>query len=223
MAKYDFRDRIYFDIIHTSIPMIHKYRYLAALNNPPICRPPVCLRYAMWTLVASIDTEYSDYTNIFYRRARKYIELDEMKGHGESFVTVGHAQCWALIASYEFRTMCFPRAWMSVGRTSRLVQMLGLQRVDHEGLEVKRTLAPAKDWVDKEERRRTFWIAYCNDRYASIGTGWPMTIDEKDVSNTADIGDNQFNPANRYSHTFHQAWKHSRRGSTKPPYRSQTL
>lgn len=167
--------------------MIHKYRYLAALNLAPISRPPICLRYSMWTLVASITPEYSDYTDMFYRRARKYVELDEMKGHGESFVTVGHAQCWALIASFEFRMMYFPRAWMSVGRTSRLVQMLGLQRVDHDGLEVKRTLNPPRDWVDREERRRTFWMAYCNDRYASIGTGWPMTFDEKDVFIISDM------------------------------------
>jgi hypothetical protein len=25
-------------------------------------------------------------------------------------------------------------------------------------------------------------MAFCVDRYASIGTGWPMTIDERDVS-----------------------------------------
>jgi hypothetical protein len=36
--------------------------------------------------------------------------------------------------------------------------------------------------ISREERRRTFWIAFCQDRYASIGTGWPMTIDEKDVN-----------------------------------------
>jgi hypothetical protein len=46
---------------------------------------------------------------------------------------------------------------------------------------VKQCLPPAKDWTEREERRRTFWMAFCEDRYASIGTGWPMTIDEKDI------------------------------------------
>jgi hypothetical protein len=162
--------------------MIHKYRYLAALELAPHMRPAVCLRYAMWALVCSITDKYYSHADIFYQRARKYAEIDEMKGHGESFVTVGHAQCWILIATYEFKMMYFPRAWMSVGRASRLVQMLGLQRLDGSGLEVKQTIPPPRDWVDKEERRRTFWMAYCNDRYASIGTGWPLLFEEKDVS-----------------------------------------
>ena len=58
---------------------------------------------------------------------------------------------------------------------------MGLHRLDGAGLDVKQCLPPARDWTEREERRRTFWMAFCEDRYASIGTGWPMTIDEKDI------------------------------------------
>ena len=58
---------------------------------------------------------------------------------------------------------------------------IGLHRLDGQGLDVKQCLPPAKDWTEKEERRRTFWMAFSNDRYASIGTGWPMSIDERDI------------------------------------------
>ena len=105
-----------------------------------------------------------------------------MKLQGETFMTVGHAQAWVLISSYEFKMMYFPRAWMSVGRACRMALMLGLNRMDGVGLDVKQCIPPPRDWTDREERRRTFWMAYCVDRYASIGTGWPMVIDEKDVS-----------------------------------------
>lgn len=105
-----------------------------------------------------------------------------MKLQGETFMTVGHAQAWVLISSYEFKMMYFPRAWMSVGRACRMALMLGLNRMDGVGLDVKQCIPPPRDWTDREERRRTFWMAYCVDRYASIGTGWPMIIDEKDVS-----------------------------------------
>lgn len=162
--------------------MLHKYRYRASMNLAPNMRPPVCLRYAMWCLAASVNPKYFDHQEILYRRARKYAELDEMKGQGETFVSVGHAQCWILIASYEFKMMYFPRAWMSVGRASRLALMLSLNRLDGSGLDVKKCIAPPRDWTEGEERRRTFWMAYCIDRYASIGTGWPLTIDERDVS-----------------------------------------
>jgi hypothetical protein len=170
---------------------------------------------------------------IFYARARKYAENDEMKGHGESMITVAHCQTWSLLGSYEFKMMYFPRAWMSVGRATRSAQMMGLHRQDGAGLDVKQCLSPAKDWVERvsfnrsfylldlrfdtfvsttvwglcvesdgkdaetdmalqEERRRTFWIAFCQDRYASIGTGWPMTIDEKDVSFSAPLKDDGY-------------------------------
>ena len=161
--------------------MVHKYRYLAALSLAPHMRPAICLRYAMWAHACIVTEKYMSYAEIFYQRARKYAQADEMRGHGESFVTIGHAQCWILTACYEFKMMYFPRAWMSSGRASRLVLMLGLHRLDGTGLEVKQTLPPPRDWTDREERRRTFWLAFCNDRYASIGTGWPVVIDEQDV------------------------------------------
>lgn len=136
----------------------------------------------MWANAANITEKYMHHHEIFYRRARKYMELDEMKGSGEAFSSVAHAQCLVLFASYEFKMMYFPRAWMSAGKACRLVNMMGLNRLDGVGLDVKQCLPPVRDWTEREERRRVFWMAYCVDRYASIGTGWPMVIDERDVS-----------------------------------------
>ena len=76
----------------------------------------------------------------------------------------------------------FPRAWLSVGKATRLALMLGLNRLDGTGLDVKQSMVPPKDWTEREERRRTFWMAFCVDRYSSVGTGWPMVIDENDVN-----------------------------------------
>lgn len=58
---------------------------------------------------------------------------------------------------------------------------MGLHRLDGTGLDVKKCLPAPRDWTEREERRRTFWMAFCEDRYASIGTGWPMTIEERDI------------------------------------------
>jgi hypothetical protein len=63
----------------------------------------------------------------------------------------------------------------------RLAQMLGLQRLDAQGQEIKQILPPARDWIELEERRRTFWAAFYSDRWASSGKGWPMIIDENEV------------------------------------------
>ncbi|KAI1456908.1 hypothetical protein F4805DRAFT_467748 [Annulohypoxylon moriforme] len=173
--------QIYFDKIHPSLPMIHKFRYLAAMNLAPNQRPPVALRYAIWTQACAVADKYADLKDLFYQRARKYVEADYVKGYGEHMISVAHAQTHVLLASYEFKMMYFPRAWMSTGAAVRLCQMIGLHRLDGSGLDVKQCLPPPRDWTEREERRRTFWMAFCKDRYASIGTGWPMTIDERDV------------------------------------------
>jgi hypothetical protein len=173
--------RIYFEKVHPSIPMMHRPRFYAALNLSPQMRPPIGLRYAMWTMAASVTDKYEALAEHFYHRARKYLQSDEMKGHGEGVVSVQHCQAWVIVCVYEFKNMYFPRAWQSTGRGVRMAQMLGLSRIDGFGLDVKQCLPPPKDWIEREERRRTFWMAFCEDRYASVGTGWPMTIDERDV------------------------------------------
>ena len=182
------RHQVYFDKLHYTMPIIHKYRYLAAMNLAPNMRPAICLRYSIWALSCSVIDKYMSYSDIFYQRARKYLERDEMKGHGETFVTVGHCQSWIIMALFEFKMLYFPRAWMSSGRSTRLATMLNLHRQDGPSLEVKQTLPPPRDWTEKEERRRTLWLAYCVDRYASVGTGWPMSLDELDVSYSGSSG-----------------------------------
>ena len=173
---------IYFEKIYPGMPMIHRPRYLAATILPPASRPPICLQYMIWCHAASVSDKYSSLHNIFYLRARKYAELDELKGFGECMVTLAHCQTWLLITTYEFRMMLFPRAWLSAGQAARLAAMLGLNRLDGQGLDVKQTLSPPKDWTEEEERRRVLWLTFCVDRYASVGTGWPVTLDERDVS-----------------------------------------
>ncbi|KAF2030137.1 hypothetical protein EK21DRAFT_100705 [Setomelanomma holmii] len=184
--------QIYFTKVHTSLPAIHRPRFFAALNLAPHMRPPVCLRYIMWTLAASATDKYEGLQEHFYQRARKYAQMDEMKGHGESTITLAHCQAWILTCTYEFKQMYFPRAWLSAGRAVRLAQMMQLHRLDGAGLDVKQCLPPPKDWTEREERRRTFWMSFCIDRYASIGTGWPMTIDERDITTNLPASDDAF-------------------------------
>ncbi|KAH6664927.1 fungal-specific transcription factor [Halenospora varia] len=172
---------IYFNKYHATMPMLHKYRYLASLDRAPHQRPPVCLRYAIWTMAASLSDKYSCYEDILYERSRRYLQEAEMKGFGEAFVDIYHAQTWGIIATYEAKKTYFSRSWMSTGRITRMCHMLGLHRLDGDGSDVKQILAPPRDFIELEERRRCFWGAFYCDRWASSGTGWPMSIDEKEI------------------------------------------
>lgn len=42
-------------------------------------QPPISLRYMIWAMAATLVDEYAQYDDVFYRRARKYLEQAEMK------------------------------------------------------------------------------------------------------------------------------------------------
>ncbi|KAF4626934.1 hypothetical protein G7Y89_g11226 [Cudoniella acicularis] len=184
--------KIYFEKYHPTIPMLHKYRYLASLDRAPHMRPPICLRYAIWMMAASLTDKYSSYEDVFYQRARSYLQEAEMKGYGEAFVDLYHAQTWGLIGTYEAKKTYFSRSWMSTGRMTRMCHMLGLHRLDGDGTDVKRVLPHPKDFIELEERRRCFWAAFYCDRWASSGTGWPMSIDEREIMTNLPVSEEAF-------------------------------
>lgn len=105
-----------------------------------------------------------------------------MSSYGESAVSLSHCQTWLLIGYYEVKRVLFPRAWLSIGKAVRLAQMLQLFRLDDPSINLKRIVHPPRDWEELEQCRRVFWMAFCLDRYASMGTGWPVILDEEDVS-----------------------------------------
>ncbi|KAJ4304032.1 hypothetical protein N0V88_001637 [Collariella sp. IMI 366227] len=141
--------------------------YFRSFHSPPHMRPPLSLQYAIWTLAANGHSKYGSYHDALYRRARQYLEAEELKGHGEHFITIGHAQAWGLVATDEARCLLFTRAAMSSARCIRLSSMMGLNRLDDPLDEEERPMAPmivpSKSWAELEERRRLFWGGYCLD------------------------------------------------------------
>ncbi|KAI0105459.1 hypothetical protein GGR51DRAFT_571796 [Nemania sp. FL0031] len=175
-------NRLFFQRQQQFAPIIHPSRYLQAFYSPPHMKPPMCLQYAIWALASNSDSKYHAYHDIFYRRARQYADMDEMKGNGEHFITVAHAQTWCVIATDEAKSMMFTRAAMSCARAVRLAAMMGLHHLDSPPDESSPTLAPPQDWAELEERRRVFWGIFCIDSHCSISTGWPHLIDTTDVT-----------------------------------------
>jgi hypothetical protein len=64
----------------------------------------------------------------------------------------------------------------------RLAQIIILHRMDTGAFKVEKCLSLVKDYFEQEEQRRTFWLAFRLDRYATTGSGWPLIIDKRDVS-----------------------------------------
>lgn len=93
---------------------------------------------------------------------------------------MGHCQSWILLGHFEVQNLWFSRAAMTASRGVRLAQILGLDRIDGGG-GLGPTLPPPRDWVEQEERRRTMWTVFCDDRNTSSTTNWPCLLDPKRV------------------------------------------
>ncbi|RGP69933.1 hypothetical protein FLONG3_7590 [Fusarium longipes] len=173
---------IFFQTQYRMIPIVHPGRYLQSFYGPLPRRPAMCLRYAIWALAAAGNNKYDEYHDIFYRRSRQYMESDTMKGHGEVFISVQHAQTWALVAFYEARMMLFTRSTISVANCVRLCHMMGLDRLDGDNIGMPPALGPALTWAELEERRRIFWGVFAADSHCCISTGWPTLINADDIA-----------------------------------------
>ncbi|TFA98784.1 hypothetical protein CCMA1212_009320 [Trichoderma ghanense] len=172
----------FFSTQYHYMPAIHSGRYYRAFYGNSLSKPPMCLQYAIWAMGALWHPKYDRIADVFYKRARHYAETDELKGDGEHFITIAHAQTWVLIAAYEARAMLYTRASMSGARGARLVQMMALDEIDApDGMLSPPRLAPPSDWTELEERRRVFWMAFLNDAQGSIATGWNSIIRTKDI------------------------------------------
>ncbi|WZH42665.1 ZnII2Cys6 transcription factor [Fusarium acuminatum] len=184
---------IFFTHQYRMIPIVHPGRYMQSFYGPVSRKPPMCLRYAIWALAAAGNAKYDQYHEIFYRRSRQYVEVDLMKGHGDAFVSVQHAQTWCLIAFYEARMLLFTRSTISVANCVRLCHMIGLDRLDGDPLGMPPALGPALTWAELEERRRIFWGVFAADAHCSISTGWPSLIDCEDIATRLPASEEAFN------------------------------
>ncbi|KAK5326069.1 hypothetical protein LTR70_002334 [Exophiala xenobiotica] len=139
----------------------------------------------MWAHAATRSSRYSDRAAQFYRNARMHLEHDEMQGDGLNFATVAHVQAWALITIVEAETPVPARAYMSNKRAVALCQLLGLHQIDNANLSSRQSsnmLQPPQDFVEAEERRRTFWYIYFSDCWAGSGTGQTPSIKDEEIT-----------------------------------------
>ncbi|KAG5985385.1 hypothetical protein E4U55_003613 [Claviceps digitariae] len=191
----------FFLVAYHYIPVLHSGRFYQSFYGGPLRKPPMSLQYSIWATAAAGHAKYDQYAEVFYKRARHYIEADEMKAsfyssgpafgilfmtpeprdYGEHFITIPHAQALCLCAAFEAKSMLFTRAATTCAKAVRLCQMMGLDRLDGAQEELPPSLGPHTSWEELEERRRVFWGVFAADSHASISTGWPTLINPEDV------------------------------------------
>nr|UOS85809.1 transcription factor [Hypoxylon rubiginosum] len=168
-------DQLFFDRSNTFLPIVQQYRYFQRSRTIPTSQSHMCLQSAMWTMAAALSSQFHHLRDALYHDT-----LDKL-GHcpaEDDASRLEHAQAWILIAVYEFMQAPFERAWISAGRAIRLVQLMRLNEVDA----VSDVVLDPDSFVEKEEKRRIFWMAFCLDRCTCVLEGLPLTLNEQEVS-----------------------------------------
>lgn len=137
----------------------------------------------MWTMAALMSAQLELLRDNLYQATKDTIETLESKDKDMGPVDIAQVQAWLLLAMYEFMQTYHRRGWMSAGRAFRLMQLLRLDEIDNVNSAAGWYDPKAQDdWIAKEEKRRTFWMAYCLDRVISIHSSMPLTLSEHVVS-----------------------------------------
>lgn len=171
------RSQLYFDRVHPVAPILHQRRYYSWNRQQAKGEAKSCLQNAMWALAASVSGHPKNVGESLYRDTRRRLEILELKTIDIESIDIEQVQASILLAIYEFMRSHYRRGWMSAGRAFRLIQLMRLHEIDAPDHILMQT-----DWIDTEEKRRTFWMAYSLDRFISIRNGWPLTLSEQVVS-----------------------------------------
>lgn len=133
----------------------------------------------MLTSATAFSSQFSGLQDAIYAKTRFMLDQLDLNGSDSPICHIEHLQAWILITFYEFAKTNYRRGWLSAGRVFRLVQFLKLYDLDSP-----RVLGTEGDdnAITLEEKRRTFWVAYCLDRFISVSEGSPMTLNEEVVS-----------------------------------------
>ncbi|CVK99836.1 related to Zn(II)2Cys6 transcriptional activator [Fusarium mangiferae] len=179
---------IYFSKIHQVTPLLHRQRFMASLFLPDHMKPPMCLQYIVMASAAETSDAYRHLGMVFYKRAVKYLQQDDLGDTSESSITLGHVQARALISCFEAEHSMFSKASITLCSAIRAAQMLNLHQVDFARSGGDQHV----DWIGVEERRRTWWTIFCYDRFTCATTGWPALIHDRNIKTRLPASDNAY-------------------------------
>ncbi|KXX73818.1 Transcriptional activator protein acu-15 [Madurella mycetomatis] len=168
-------NHLFFDRVHLFAPILNRRRYFSRAARPADAPAAfVGLQHAMWTLAAWLGSQFRDTQKSLYAHTRALLEEWELNMAVES-PPIELAQAWIFLAIYEIMQVNYDRGWLSAGRCFRLVQLMKLYEID-----VPNGLAESGiSYVEVEEGRRTFWMAYSLDRFINLINQMPLTLNEQ--------------------------------------------
>jgi len=88
--------------------------------------------------------------------------------------------------------------FITVGQVLRAVVPMGIYASQSfqpisDSLRTPSVLPQARDSMEAEVRRNTFWLAYAMERQQGCGNGWVLSLDDQDVTQVLPVTGGQFN------------------------------
>ncbi|KAK9364851.1 fungal-specific transcription factor domain-containing protein [Lipomyces kononenkoae] len=171
-------DQLYLDRVHPSIPILHQRRYLSWSKSSTKTPSRTCLQYAIWTLATLLSAQFRDMTEPLYHETKQMLESLSVEPNENTGCDTELVQAWVLVATCESMRTYHKQAWMSAGRAFRLVQAMRFHEIDNPRNNNLISSLEIDDFIETEEKRRVFWMAYFLDHLFSIRNDWPITLNE---------------------------------------------
>lgn len=128
-----------------------------------------------------MSAHFQDLQESFYLEAKHLLEqLNLLPSIIDDQTQTELIQSWVLIAVFESIKANHRQAWLSAGQAFRLVQLMRLHELDVESF--NNSSLSQTQFIEKEEQRRVFWMAYLLDHLFSMRNSWPITLSEHIVS-----------------------------------------
>lgn len=184
-------DQVYFDRVHPVLPIIYRPRFFswADQENPGAAR--ACLRSAMRTMAAAMSAPGCRFCDQLYAETCQMLQAQAVEFKDK--IVIEYIQAWLLVGHYELLRVGEHQAMLTAGRCFRLVLMARLFDIDAPGpddldfqqvspISMVNEDAIGEGFSVTEEQRRTFWLAFCLDRFLCSRNEYPLTLPEEMVS-----------------------------------------
>ncbi|KAI9684241.1 MAG: hypothetical protein M1822_005714 [Bathelium mastoideum] len=147
----------------------------------------------MRAVAAAVSAQYRLISGMLYAESRRLLEQMDADDSGDrSGTPLEQIQAWLLVAHYELLCKHERQAMLTAGRGIRMAQLARLIHVDAHDvsftpLGTEPPLLPCSPLFDDEsfaeieEKRRTFWLAYCFDRFCLTRSDCPPSLQEEAI------------------------------------------
>lgn len=171
----------YFDNIHSWIPLIHKTRFLQALDDSFPGDRVLVILHAMVVAAAKFVPTFATYSASMLEKQRQWVVFTAM-----SSLSMENLQALVILAWDDIGNGNATNAWPIVGSLTRAVECMQLTQeqfvLGNRPLCRPHTVLPeTNDWTALEERRRVFWNVFLLDRLCSVMMGWSTGLTSIEV------------------------------------------